>query len=93
MKWLYGIQISDEENAELLARLRRRGTIESLFAADTVCQPASRHATAETSVQAREAILHELQAWTDVYETAPGLASVREHLSKPDPTPLSQFVP
>ena len=84
MAWLYGIQIPDEENDELLARLRQRGTIESVFAADTVKKRASRYATAETAAQARTAILHELEAWPDLDEAAPTLAAVRDHLWKAD---------
>ena len=84
MAWLYGFHIRDEENDELLSRLRRRGTIESVFAADTVKRRASRHATAETAAQARAAIVRELEEWSDLDEDAPTLAAVRDHLCKPE---------
>ena len=42
-----------------------------------------RDATAETSNQAREAILLELQEWVDLDKVAPDLAVLRDHLSAP----------
>jgi hypothetical protein len=84
MAWLYGKQIREAEEAELLRRLRERGTIEAVYAADTVkASGAHRNATSETSVQARSAILLELQEWTGLERTAPGLAALRDHLATP----------
>ena len=83
MALLYGSPISDHERVELLRRLRLRGTIESVFAASTLSQSANRDATPETAVQAREAILHELQEWPLLDETNPKLAVVRDRLLNP----------
>ena len=67
----------------LVERLRARGSSGSLIAANTVGKGPSRDATAETSNQAREAILLELREWVDLDGTAPDLAVLRDHLSAP----------
>ena len=52
--------MSDAESAQLIDKLRSRGTSAALVAANTVSRGPSRDATAATSTQAREAILFEL---------------------------------
>jgi hypothetical protein len=84
MAYLYGDRISDVESAELVGKLRLRGTSDAILAADTVSRGASRDATAESSSQARAAILLELRDWVDLDRTAPGLATLRDHLSAPE---------
>ena len=83
MPRLYGDRVSDAESALLIEKLRLRGSSGSLIAANTVGKGPSRDATAETSNQAREAILLELQEWVDLDKTAPDLAVLRDHLSAP----------
>ena len=84
MAYLYGDRISDVESAELVGKLRVRGTTEAMLAADTVSRGASRDATAESSLRARDAILLELRAWADLDQKAPSLAGLRDRLSAPE---------
>jgi hypothetical protein len=83
MPRIYGDRISDAESAQLIAKLRTRGSSGSIIAAETVGKGPSRNATAATSNQAREAILFELRQWADLDGTAPDLAVLRDHLSAP----------
>jgi len=83
MPRLYGDRISDAESAELIAKLRARGTTDALVAANTVGKGPSRDATVATSLQARDAILLELRDWEDLDETAPSLAGLRDRLAAP----------
>ena len=83
MPRLYGDRISDAESAELIAKLRARGTSDALVAANTVGKGPSRDATVATSLQARDAILLELCDWEDLDETAPSLAALRDRLAAP----------
>jgi hypothetical protein len=81
MPRLYGDRITDAESAELIAKLRARGTSDSKIAADTVGKGPGRDTTVATSLRAREAILHELRDWPDLDASAPGLAGIRDRLS------------
>lgn len=83
MPRLYGDRITDAESAELVSKLRARGTSDALVAADTVGKGPRRDATVATSVQARDAILYELCAWQGLDETSPSLAGLRDRLSAP----------
>ena len=83
MPRLYGDSVSDAESALLIEKLRLRGSSGALIAANTVGKGPGRDATAETSNQAREAILLELREWADLDSTAPDLAVLRDHLSAP----------
>lgn len=83
MPRLYGDRISDAESAELVAKLRARGTTAATMAADTVGKGPRRDATVVTSMESREAILVELQNWTDLDQVAPSLAGLRDRLSGP----------
>ena len=83
MPRLYGDRITDAESAELVAKLRARGTSDALVAANTVGRGPSRDATVRTSLQARDAILLELRDWVDLDEEAPNLAALRKRLSAP----------
>ena len=83
MPRLYGDRISDAESAELIAKLRARGTSEAIIAADTVGKGPRRDATVATSQQARDTILLELRDWDDLDKTAPRLAGLRDRLSAP----------
>ena len=83
MAFLYGNPISDAERGELVQRLRLRGTTESVFAANALGTSARRDATSETAIQAREAILRELQDWPLLDHTNPRLALVRDRLRNP----------
>ena len=80
---LYGNRISDAESAELISKLRARGTSGATAAADTVGTGPRRDTTAESSLQARNAILFELQEWNDLATKAPGLVGLRDRLSGP----------
>jgi hypothetical protein len=80
---IYGDRVSDAESAQLIDKLRSRGTSAALVAANTVSRGPSRDATAATSTQAREAILFELKAWADLDDSAPNLAALRDRLSAP----------
>jgi hypothetical protein len=83
MPYLYGDRITDVESADLLARLRARGTPEATMAAETI-RPGTRSGRSHgTSEQAQAAILVELRDWHDLDQTAPGLAVVRDRLSGP----------
>jgi hypothetical protein len=81
MPRLYGDRISDAESAELIAKLRARGTSDATIAADTVGKGPGRDTTVETSLKAREAILLELSDWPDLDSHAPALAAIRDRLS------------
>jgi hypothetical protein len=83
MPRLYGDRITDAESAELVAKLRARGTTEAIVAADTVGKGPRRDATVATSVQARDAILRELKDWKNLDATSPSLAGLRDRLSAP----------
>ena len=83
MPRLYGDRISDAESAELIAKLKARGTSDALVAANTVGKGPSRDATVATSLQARDAILLELRDWEDLDEKAPSLAGLRDRLAAP----------
>ena len=83
MPRLYGDRISDAESAELIAKLRARGTADSLLAANTVGKGPGRDATVATSLQARDAILLELIDWDDLDATSPSLAVLRDRLAAP----------
>ena len=83
MPYLFGDRISDVESADLLARLRERGTPEAIMAAETIRPAARPRASHGTSEQVQSAILVELRAWDDLDKTAPGLAVVRDRLSGP----------
>ena len=78
---LYGHQIGDADYAELIAKLRARGTPEAANAAAAIASSRSRDTTAEESLQARDAILRELRDWADLDEKAPSLARLRHRLS------------
>lgn len=80
---IYGDRVSDVESAELIDKLRLRGTSDAIVAANTVSRGPSRDATAATSTTAREAILFELRAWAGLDESAPNLAALRDRLSAP----------
>jgi hypothetical protein len=80
---IYGDRVSDAESAQLIDKLRSRGTSAALVAANTVSRGPSRDATAATSTQARAAILFELNAWAGLDESAPNLAALRDRLSAP----------
>ena len=81
MPRLYGDRITDAESAELIAKLRARGTSGAIVAADTVGRGPGRDTTVATSIQARDAILLELCDWDELDTRAPGLASLRDRLS------------
>jgi len=83
MPYLYGDRISDDESADLLRRLRARGTPEATMAAEALRPGARPSASHGTSEQAQAAILVELRDWDDLDKTAPGLAVVRDRLSGP----------
>ena len=83
MPRLYGDRITDSESAELVAKLRARGSTDALVAANTVGKGPSRDATVATSIQARDAILLELQDWDDLDAQAPNLAALRNRLAAP----------
>ena len=83
MPYLYGDRITDANGAELLQRLRARGTSESILAAKTIGKGAGRDATAASGLTAREAILLELVEWDDLAGSAPGLVRLRDRLSGP----------
>ncbi len=83
MPRLYGDRISDAESAELIAKLRARGTAEAIGAANTVGKSPGRDTTVASSLEARDAILLELRAWKGLDEEAPGLAGLRDRLSGP----------
>ena len=81
MPYLYGDRVSDVEHADLLARLRARGTREAMMAVETFQRVARQRASHGTSEQVQAAILVELRDWDDLDKTAPGLAAVRDRLS------------
>ena len=81
MPRLYGDRITDAESAELVSKLRSRGTAGAIAAADTVGKGPRRDATVATSMQAREAILIELRDWVDLDSCSPSLAGLRDRLS------------
>ena len=81
MPRLYGDRITDAESAELIAKLRSRGTSDAKIAADTVGKGPGRDTTVATSLKARAAILLELRSWPDLDASAPGLAGIRDRLS------------
>jgi hypothetical protein len=85
---IYGAQLSEMELAELVARLRSRGTAASLAAADTVSgsRRADRSASAETSAVVRGAIVFELNQWDAWEETSPHLTALRDRLAPEAPT-------
>ncbi len=83
MPRLYGDRISDAESAELIAKLRSRGTTDGKLAADTVGKGPGRDTTVATSLKAREAILRELRDWPNLDTSAPSLAAIRDRLSGP----------
>ena len=83
MPRLYGDRISDAESAELIAKLKARGTAEAIGAANTVGKSPGRDTTVASSLEARDAILLELRAWKGLDEEAPGLAGLRDRLSGP----------
>jgi len=83
MAHLYGNAISDEEQAELVRRLRRRGTEEAARAATALGGGANRHATIESAEQVRVLVLRELQEWDELDEAYPRLAAVRDRLVAP----------
>jgi hypothetical protein len=82
MPRLYGDRISDTESAELIAKLRARGTSAAGVAADTIGK-GRRDETVATSLQARDTILLELCDWDGLDETAPRLAGLRDRLAAP----------
>lgn len=81
MPRLYGDRISDAESAELIAKLRARGTSDATIAADTVGRGPGRDTTVATSLKARDAILLELRDWDELDTKAPSLAGLRDRLS------------
>lgn len=83
MPLLYGDRITDAESAELVGKLRARGTSDATIAAETVGKGPRRDATVATSMQARDAILLELQAWKNLDASSPSLAGLRDRLSAP----------
>lgn len=83
MPYLYGDRVSDAEGAELIARLRARGTTEAIAAARTFRAGPLRGATAANSLQARDTLLIELRDWEDLDEEAPRLAGLHDRLSSP----------
>ena len=76
------------ELAELVARLRSRGTAASLAAADTLSgsPSADRSASAESSGLTREAIVFELNQWDNLQEASPHLTALRDRLAPEAPT-------
>jgi hypothetical protein len=80
MPYLYGDRITEVESADLLARLRARGSAEATMAAETIRPGVRRDATHGTSEQVQAAILVELLDWDNL---TPGLAVVRDRLSGP----------
>jgi hypothetical protein len=80
---LYGNRVSDAENAELIVKLRARGTSGATMAADTVGKGPRRETTVATALEAREAILFELREWNDLATNAPGLVGLRDRLAGP----------
>ena len=83
MPRLYGDRITDAESADLIARLRSRGTPDAIVAANTVGKGPGRDTTVATSQRAREAILFELRDWSDLAAASPNLAALRDRLSAP----------
>lgn len=80
MPYLYGDRITEVESADLLARLRARGSAEATMAAAAIRPGIRRDATHGTSEQVQAAILVELRDWDNL---TPGLAVVRDRLSGP----------
>jgi hypothetical protein len=83
MAHIYGNPVTDEERAELVRRLRERGTADATGAAAALGSGANRHATVESAAQVRQVILSELEAWADLDEEYPRLAAVRDRLLAP----------
>jgi hypothetical protein len=81
--YLYGDRITDANGAELLERLRARGSSGATLAAGTIGKGARRDATAASGLKTREAILLELVEWDNLAGSAPGLARLRARLSGP----------
>jgi hypothetical protein len=80
---LYGDQITDDDVAELLARLQARGTPEAGRAAETIEKGQGRYATAATALEVRITIMLELLEWDDLDTDAPSLARLRDRLAGP----------
>jgi hypothetical protein len=80
MPYLYGDRITEGESADLLTRLRARGTPEAMMAAESIRPGPRRDATHGSSEQVQAAILAELLDWDDL---PAGLAAVRDRLSGP----------
>ena len=84
MPRLYGKSISEAEYAELLRRLRGRGTRTADLAADTFSESSAiRHATPESADEVRDAVRLELREWNTLDSDAPGLTAVRDVLGVP----------
>lgn len=82
MPEIYGHRIGDAAAAELIAKLRARGTTEAAKAAEAIGHTRTRRdATAEESLQERNAIMLELDEWENLDATAPALADLRDRLS------------
>jgi hypothetical protein len=87
MPLIYGARLSEMELAELVARLRSRGTSASLAAADTLSgSRADRSASAESSGLVRKAIVFELSQWDNLEEASPHLTALRDRLAPEAPT-------
>ncbi len=80
---LYGDPITDDDAAELLARLQARGTAEATRAVETIEKGQGRYATPATTLAVRETILRELIEWDDLESSAPSLARLRDRLAGP----------
>jgi hypothetical protein len=74
---LYGNPISAAEDTELIARLRARGSRDSIVAAVTLGTIRNPKSTASTAQQVRDAILLELREWEDL-DNATSLAALRD---------------
>jgi hypothetical protein len=77
---LYGDPITDDDAAELLARLHARGTAAATKAVETIEKGQGRYATAATTLAVQETILRELIDWDDLDSSAPSLARLRDRL-------------
>ena len=80
MPHLYGDRITTVENAELISRLRARGTDDAMAAANTLATSRNPKSTATTALQVRDAILLELRDWEDLGKNT-RLAALRHRLA------------
>jgi hypothetical protein len=78
---LFGYRVQEEEIAQLLRRLRVRGTPSAADAVRTIRRGRAVGEAPETATETREAILVELREWNDIEHDAPLLAALRDRLS------------